>query len=89
MKVKLIQKTQNPVDVMWVAARTCYSEKSPIELWGDSATTPTDKKWKLVKAVLESGLFKKIYKTTAGATVTSHCGKNTIGILYYNDTNNN
>lgn len=55
MKVKLIQKTQNPVDVMWVAARTCYSEKSPIELWGDSATTPTDKKWKLVKAVLESG----------------------------------
>lgn len=40
------------------------------------------------KAVLESGKFKKIYKTTAGATITSHCGKNTIGILYYNDGNN-
>ena len=32
-KVKLIQMTQNPIDVMWVSARTCYSEKSPIEMW--------------------------------------------------------
>ena len=39
------------------------------------------------KAVNESGLFKKVYITNAGATVTSHCGKNTIGILYYNDGN--
>lgn len=36
MKVKLIQMTQNPIDVMWVAARTCYSEKSPIEMWEDT-----------------------------------------------------
>ena len=55
MRVKLIQATQNPIDVMWTAARTCYSEKSPIELWEDAATTPTDKKWKLVKQVLSSG----------------------------------
>ena len=41
------------------------------------------------KAVLESGKFNKVYKTTAGATITSHCGKNTIGILYYNDGNSN
>ena len=33
MKVKLIQMTENPIDVMWTAARTCYSEKSPIEIW--------------------------------------------------------
>ena len=33
MKVKLIQMTQNPIDVMWTAARTCYSAKSPIEMW--------------------------------------------------------
>ena len=33
MKVKLIQVTQNPIDVMWTAARTCYSEKSPIQMW--------------------------------------------------------
>ena len=55
MRVKLIQATQNPIDVMWVSARTCYSEKSPVELWEDVATTPTDKKWKLVKQVLGSG----------------------------------
>lgn len=55
MDVKLIQITQNPIETMWVAARTCYSEKSPIELWEDAATTPTDKKWKLVKQVLGSG----------------------------------
>lgn len=35
MKVKLIQVTQNPIDVMWTAARTCYSTKSPIEMWED------------------------------------------------------
>ena len=55
MKVKLIVMTPNPIEVMWMAARTCYSEKSPVELWDDAATTPTDKKWKLVKAVLDSG----------------------------------
>ena len=33
MKVKLIQMTQNPIEVMWTAARTCYSAKSPIEMW--------------------------------------------------------
>ena len=33
MKVKLIQITQNPIDVMWTAARTCYSAKSPVEMW--------------------------------------------------------
>lgn len=29
--------------------------------------------------------FKEIIETTAGATITSHCGPNTIGILFYND----
>lgn len=36
MRVKLIQATQNPIDVMWTAARTCYSAKSPIEMWEDT-----------------------------------------------------
>lgn len=35
MRVKLIQITQNPIDVMWTAARTCYSAKSPVEIWED------------------------------------------------------
>ena len=29
--------------------------------------------------------FKEILETKAGCTVTSHCGKNTLGILYIND----
>lgn len=35
MRVRLIQVTQNPIDVMWTAARTCYSAKSPVEIWDD------------------------------------------------------
>lgn len=55
MKVKLIQMTENPTSIMWVAARACYSEKSPIELWDTCGEVGTDKKWKLVKTVLDSG----------------------------------
>lgn len=29
--------------------------------------------------------FENVYITTAGATVTSHCGENTLGILYFNN----
>lgn len=36
------------------------------------------------KALQEAG-FKEIYETTAGATITSHCGEYTLGILYIND----
>ena len=69
MKVKLVQMTQNPIDVMWTAARTCYSAKSPIEMWEDRYGTASDdceytqewieqyteKHWNLVKKVLDSG----------------------------------
>lgn len=41
------------------------------------------------KVVTDYGKFKKIYYTQANATVTSHCGKNTIGLLYFNDGANN
>lgn len=33
--------------------------------------------------------FKEILETTAGSTITSHCGPNTIGILFYNDGEHN
>ena len=69
MKVKLIQITQNPIDVMWVAARTCYSSKSPVEMWDkifdvyidpDNVFSEEPEKqeaqhWNLVKKVLDSG----------------------------------
>lgn len=37
------------------------------------------------KAVVNEYGFENVYETTAGCTVSSHCGKNTLGILYIND----
>ncbi len=36
------------------------------------------------EALIEAG-FKNIYETHAGCTIASHCGANTLGILYFND----
>jgi len=36
------------------------------------------------QALIEAG-FKNIYETHAGCTIASHCGANTLGILYFND----
>lgn len=70
MKVKLIQTTQNPIDVMWTAARTCYASESPIDMWDKRYNLPEDyteealvdamvnqnnSSWKLVQQVLNSG----------------------------------
>ena len=38
-----------------------------------------------VKEILSERGFKNIHETNANATITSHCGENTIGILYIND----
>lgn len=37
------------------------------------------------EALKEKGNFKKITETIAGCTVATHCGPNTLGIIYYND----
>ena len=37
------------------------------------------------KAVVSEYGFENVYETTAGCTVSSHCGKNTLGILYISD----
>ena len=39
------------------------------------------------QACIEKG-FKNIHVTIAGATISSHCGPKTIGILFFNDGNN-
>lgn len=38
-----------------------------------------------VKSILTERGFKTIYETKAGATITSHCGEDCLGILYLND----
>ena len=87
MKVKLIQVTQNPIDVMWTAARTCYSEKSPIEMWDNrwdgmtecytkTAEEFTAKHWNLVKKVLDSGhqsIAEHVYFTFAVEGISRAC----------------
>lgn len=40
------------------------------------------------KTLIEKG-FKNIHITTAGGTITSHCGENCLGILYINDGDSN
>lgn len=37
------------------------------------------------KAVLKKAGFKKIIESTAGGTITSHCGEHVLGVLYIND----
>ena len=40
----------------------------------------------IAKKIIEEKIGEaNIIETTAGATITCHCGKNTIGILYFND----
>ena len=89
MKVKLIQMTENPIDVMWVAARTCYSEKSPIEMWEEywekegqgqedlkEKLDRREKHWKLVKTVLSSGhqsVAEHVYFTFAIEGISRAC----------------
>ena len=87
MKVKLIQVTQNPIDVMWTAARTCYSAKSPIEMWDNrwdgmtecytkTAEEFTAKHWNLVKKVLDSGhqsIAEHVYFTFAIEGISRAC----------------
>lgn len=48
-------------------------------------TTATEEMIAAAKASLQERGFKNIYETVAGATITSHCGENTLGILYLND----
>lgn len=47
-------------------------------------TTATDKMLDNAETCLKQAGFKKIHKTTAGGTITSHCGEYCLGILYIN-----
>ena len=48
-------------------------------------TTATPEMVDAAKSALSDRGFKNIYETHAGCTIASHCGGNTIGILYFND----
>lgn len=48
-------------------------------------TTATEEMVAAAKSALTERGFKNIYETHAGCTIASHCGGNTLGILYFND----
>ncbi len=48
-------------------------------------TTATPEMIAAARTALEKAGFKEIYETTAGGTITSHCGEHVLGILYLND----
>lgn len=47
-------------------------------------TTATDEMLNIARTALQNRGFKTIYETKAGATISSHCGEQTLGILYLN-----
>lgn len=48
-------------------------------------TTATEEMIANAKLSLQERGFKNIYETTAGATIASHCGEKTLGILFLNN----
>lgn len=50
-------------------------------------TTADEEVIETAKQYLKDRGFNRIYVTRAGATITSHCGEDTLGILYINDGN--
>jgi DegV family protein with EDD domain len=48
-------------------------------------TTATAGMVNSAKEALKDAGFENIYETHAGCTIASHCGANTLGILYFND----
>lgn len=48
-------------------------------------TSATPEMLKAVHEVVDHMGFENVYETNAGCTITSHCGENTLGILYFND----
>ncbi len=51
-------------------------------------TTATPEMVDAARKACEGAGFKEILETRAGGTIASHCGANTLGILYFNDGEN-
>lgn len=48
--------------------------------------TDEDTVKKIVDMIKETGVFKEVYETMAGCTVSTHCGPNTLGVLFIRKT---
>lgn len=63
MKVKLITQTPNMLNTVFIAARTCYSETSPINMWNDNNSN--ERMINLLDKVLGSGHLSPLEHTLA------------------------
>ena len=52
-------------------------------------TSATPEMVAAARVALTDAGFKNIYESFAGCTIASHCGGNTLGILYFNDGKSN
>ena len=65
----------------------CLNENSNIDksLAFVTYSSATPEMVEIAKTALKDTGVETIYETRAGGTITSHCGENTLGILFYND----
>ena len=93
MKVNLIQRTENPLELMWTACRTCYSGKDGFELYEDAYQNDCLeydlKKQKLVQKVLDSdhkSICRHVYFTFCLDGISRACAnqleRHTAGFAY-------
>lgn len=62
-----------------------FDNPDPKYVFVTHSSAPADVVAEVKKQLLEKFPDATLYETIAGSTVTSHCGKGTLGILYYND----
>ncbi len=60
MNVELINYTPKPIETIFVAARTCYSQDGPLSLWDkvdsdDNRSIPLERMYSLIDKVIASG----------------------------------
>ena len=62
-----------------------YNTPDPTRAFITHSTLEPEIVQEIVEYVKSKNIFKDVYETIAGATITSHCGKGTLGLLYIND----
>ena len=75
-EVKLVQMSENPVGLMYLAARNCYSVGGPFVLMKQIKDKSSEDMWKLVGSVLGSGhlsIAEHVYFTFAVEGLSRAC----------------
>ena len=82
---KYVAKFDKAIDKYVNDIMNIYNTPDLKRLFITYTTAPDGMVERVKEAVLKRFPFENVYATVAGGTITSHCGKNTLGILYFND----